>query len=186
MGIYMMFKIALAAIGVDAKWSLGQCPKMTYIKDFNAEAYAGRWYEQVRDMFNPYTISTDCVTKEFAKNKDGDVDLYFRGYYWMMLRYMGVSGTMYQCDEGSPTTWTCQATMEGGSHRSPIRVWETDYENFDIMYECSQHGWFKNEMFSVAARTPHMSEENWAKVKAIVHEKMPSYDIDRSYVMTYP
>ena len=62
-------------MGVDARLSLGECPKTSYIANFNATGYSGKWYEQVRDMFNPYTISTDCVTKEFAPNKDGDVDL---------------------------------------------------------------------------------------------------------------
>merc|ERR1719230_2049701 len=103
-----------------------------------------------------------------------------------MLKYMGVGGTMYECDQGSPDTWTCQATMTGSEHRSPIRVWETDYKNYDIMYECTQHGWFKNEMFSVASREPTMSEENWTKVKAIIDEKIPQYSLDKSYITSYP
>ena len=39
---------------------------------------------------------------------------------------MGVNGTMYQCDEGSSKTWTCMATMGGGSHRVPFKIFDTD------------------------------------------------------------
>ena len=63
--------------------------------DFKPQAYSGKWYEIVRDRLNPYTISTDCVTKEFGMNKQGDVDLYFRGYYSLLGRYSGIDGTMY-------------------------------------------------------------------------------------------
>ena len=112
----------------------------------------------MRDRQNPYSISTDCVTKEFGSlnAEEESMDLYFRGYYWMKLGYMGVNGTLYQCDEGTKDTFTCMATMGGGSHRSPITVWNTDYDNFDIYYSCSNilKGNMKFEMFSVTSRTP--------------------------------
>ena len=44
---------------------------------------------------NPWTLMTDCVTKEFGLNSQGDVDLYFRGYYSMIFNYQGIDGTMY-------------------------------------------------------------------------------------------
>ncbi len=64
------------------------------------------------------------------------MDLYFRGYYPFLGDYMGVDGTMYQCDEGSSKTWTCMATMGGGSHRIPFKIFDTDYESYEIMYNC--------------------------------------------------
>ena len=77
------------------KVSFGKCPKVKYMEDFNPKAYVGKWYEIVRDRLNPMTISTDCVTKEFGLNTDGDVDLYFRGYYSLLFRYNGAGGTLY-------------------------------------------------------------------------------------------
>ena len=62
--------------------SLGRCPRdISYIQDFDPKRYAGKWYEFLRDPGNPMTIATDCVTKEFALDSDGNLDLYFRGYY---------------------------------------------------------------------------------------------------------
>lgn len=174
--------LAMFAGSADAKVSFGECPKMEYIDNFEASRYSGKWYEIVRDRQNPYTISTDCVTKEFApfNAEEESMDLFFRGYYFLKMDYMGVNGTLYQCDQGSPETWTCQATMGGGTHRSPIMVWNTDYDNFDISYSCKSifGGKMKFETFSVAAREPVISEENLEKVKAIVKENIPQYDLD--------
>ena len=38
----------------------------------------------------------------------------------------------------------------------------------------------KFEMFSVASRTPEISQENLDKVKAIVNENIPQYNLDSS------
>jgi len=180
---------ALAAVAMftntaDAKISFGACPTTEYISDFEADRYSGKWFEVVRDRTNPYTISTDCVTKEFGafNTEEKSMDLYFRGYYFVKLDYMGVNGTLYQCDEGSSESFTCMATMGGGSHRSPIMIWNTDYENFDISYSCKNilDGKMKFETFSVASRTPEISEESLEKVKAIVKENIPQYDLDHS------
>lgn len=131
--------LALFSNTAEAKISFGKCPEINNMSDFDAKRYSGKWYEIVRDRQNPYTISTDCVTKEFGTFKEADksMDLFFRGYYAFKMGYMGVNGTLYQCDEGSPDSFTCMATMGGGTHRSPITVWNTDYDNFDISYTCS-------------------------------------------------
>ena len=137
---------------------------------------------------NPYTISTDCVTKEFALNQDQDLDLYFRGYYNFLFKYMGVNGTMYQCDEASEDGATCMATMHGGSHRSPIRVFDTDYETYEIMYDCQEvlGGAMKMEMFSVTTKDVNPSDETMARVKMVVREKLPQYDLDQAWGLVKP
>ena len=148
--------LAMFSDSADARVSFGKCPQITNIENFAPASYSGKWYEQVRDMMNPYTISTDCVTKEFSKfnAEEKRMDLYFRGYYWLKLGYMGVNGTLYQCDEGSPDSFTCMATMGGGTHRLPFSIWRTDYESFDLQYSCSEKFGLKYESFSVATREP--------------------------------
>ena len=118
-------------------------------------------------------------------NADEDVDLYFRGYYWLALRYMGATGTLYQCDEGSPETWTCQATMGESDKRSPFGIYDTDYETYEIMYNCEQMGWLKNEWFSVNTREEQASEETMAAINEIIREKIPQYDLNTSWGLTY-
>ena len=175
---------AYMADTVEARWSFGSCPKVENVSDFDPARYSGQWYEIVRDRQNPYTLSTDCVTKEFApyNEQDKSMDLYFRGYYMWRFGYMGASGTMYQCDEGSADSFTCMATMGRSPKRSPFPIWATDYDNYDIGYSCTDHlgGRVKFEMFSVASRTPEMSDEVMAQVSQIIEEKIPHYNLDKA------
>ena len=171
-----MLKSILFIGAASARLSFGACPKHDNIADFDATRYAGKWYEQVRDRFNPFTITTDCVTKEFAPDENGDIQLYFRGYYNLFWRYSGVDGMMYQCDEGAADDFTCMATMgphsaRPGEKRIAFHIFDTDYESYDISYECFDlHGLVKYEMFSVATREENASEETMDKVKAVIEE----------------
>ena len=70
----------------NALMSLGRCPRdIPYITNFDPARYAGKWYEILRDPGNPMTIATDCVTKEFSLDSNGNLDLYFRGYYHLFF-----------------------------------------------------------------------------------------------------
>ena len=60
---------------------------------------------------------------------------------------------MQECVEGSPSTWTCMASMEGSPDLLPLRILDSDYQNYDIFYDCEEFGLFKTESFSVASRT---------------------------------
>ena len=147
---------------------------------FDKTRFGGKWYEQVRDPENIYTMSADCVTMEFSPpNADGNLDLYFRGYYWMMLNYQGGGGTMYDCDQGN-TDWTCQATMGSSTKRSGFPIFYTDYDNYQISYFCSDMmgGLMKYEWFSLYTRDQFASDAVMTEAKAKVAELLPSFDID--------
>merc|ERR1711907_258267 len=120
-------------------------------------------------------------------NDDGDVDLYFRGYYGFLQKYMGVDGVLYQCDEGSPDTFTCMATMAGGSDRLPFGIFDTDYETYDIYYDCTDvaGGLMKKESFAVATRDMQPSDETVSKIKEVVAKKLPHYNLDTAWGLTY-
>lgn len=77
--------LILGAISLtDAKLSAGTCPEVEIMDNFQPEKYAGKWFEVARDVHNTYSYTAECVTKEFGINKEGDVDLYFRGKYMLM------------------------------------------------------------------------------------------------------
>ena len=81
---------------------------------------------------------------------------------------------MYSCDQNKQSQWGCiEATMGGSSKRSPFHIYDTDYENYDIYYACDDYLLFRQESFSVSARTPKISPEVFEKVKAVVAEKLP-------------
>lgn len=61
---------------------------------------------------------------------------------------------MYECKAGSSTTWTCMATMGGYPKRIPFKIFDTDYETYDLSYFCEEKLGFKSENIAVALRHP--------------------------------
>jgi hypothetical protein len=57
------------------------------------------------------------------------------------------------------------ASMEGSKDLEPFRILDSDYQNYDIFYDCSEFGAFKIESFSVSSRKYTMDSEILDKVK---------------------
>ena len=172
--------LSALVLGAEAKMSFGSCPPRNNMVPFDKARFAGKWYEQVRDPENMMTMSADCVTMEFSSPKsDGSLDLYFRGFYWMMMSYQGATGAMYDCEDAN-SDWTCKATMGESPKRSPFPIFYTDYDNYQISYFCydMMDGLMKYEWFSVLTREQFASDAVMELAKAKVVELVPHYDID--------
>ena len=158
-----------------AKWGFGACPKVEMMETIDMTKYAGHWFEIYRDTHNMYTQGADCVTKEFEINDNGNLDLYFRGFYnWHGWgKYSGVGGEVTDCgaSNGLLAGSTCMATMGGRPDKLPFDMFATDYENFDVGYSCKSFwGLFHGDNLSISARTEVMSQEAQEKVRSLISE----------------
>ena len=111
---------------------------------------------------------------------DGLLDLYFRGYYSTIGRYGGVNGRMYPTgNEVSTNEATVMATMGGSPHRQPFRIFATDYETYDVTYDCKElSGGFIYTLFSVSTKEVNASDETMAEVRNMLRKRLPEYNID--------
>ena len=124
----------IALVGaIDARMSFGACPKPTLVDNFDAAAFAGEWYEVLREGSFMYEMGQTCSTQSFKLNADGDLDLYFRAKF--MFDYNGVDGTLY-CDAGSADSYTCKASMAGSEPTYDFNWLATDYANYAVSYFC--------------------------------------------------
>ena len=152
--------------------AFGKCPDVDNVTNLDKAAYAGLWYETERDQFFPFTMGSSCTFKDLTLDSNGDLDLWFGSY--SMFSYGGAPGKLY-CEDGMAET--CDATMSGDV-RFPFPVVATDYTTYDIGYYCMDmiENFMKLDYIMVYSRTPEMSEETKATVKAIILEKVPSYN----------
>ena len=179
--MYKALALLLAADLAEAKMSFGSCPTKNNMVPFDKARFAGKWYEQIRDPENIYTFSADCVTMEFSPPKDdGSLDLWFRGYYWMMLSYQGGGGTMYDCDQAN-SDWTCKATMGSSDKRAEFPILYTDYDTYQISYFCMDmiEDVMKYEWFAISTRDQNADESVIQAANAKVAELIPQYDINK-------
>ena len=148
---------------------------------FDKYQYIGKWYEIVRDPTNPFTPFSMCITMEFSQVKaDGSFDQNYRGLYWPILTYGNNDGVYYQCGEDPTLSWTCQATMGGGTITGDIKIFDTDYTNYKVLYDCTDvmGGLMKYETFAMLAREPSMPESAYQLAKESIKAKLPQYDLD--------
>lgn len=69
--------------------------------------------------------------------------------------------------------------MAGKAQRAPYKVFYTDFENIDVYYSCKKNDkGAKVENFAVSLRDPKPSPEILKKVKQVVKERIPQYDLD--------
>ena len=166
---YAAAAVALLTQSTEARMGWGKCDEEPeYMDSVDAVRLAGQWHEQIRDRTNPMIGGANCVTKEFAVNQDGDVDLYYRGKF-PMRGYKGVDGTIY-CEDGS-----CDATMAEKEERYPFRIFATDYDNYQIDYFCFTKMGVKMEYFATYTREVVNSEETDALIRAALEEKLPKF-----------
>ena len=168
----------------DAKWSFGSCPEYKMMANFDKYRYVGKWYQIVRDYSVWFTPWVQCMTMEFSPVRDdGSFEQNYRGLFWPILTYVNNDGVYYQCGEDPTLSWTCQATMQGGTIRGDIHIFDTDYDNYKILYGCEDMlgGLMKSESFGLFGRDPTMSDSAMEIAKKNVKEKTPNYDLDSNW-----
>ena len=75
--------------------------------------------------------------------------------------------------------------MGGSSKLNPLKVFDTDYENYDIYYDCWTFlGLFSADNLSISARKTEMSMETQMKIRDVINEKLPHYDLDKGMYWT--
>ena len=68
-----LLTIVLIALGfsqVDARFKLGECPKLDLESNFSLKKYEGRWFELARDKQTPYEKG-ECVHGDYKLEEDG-------------------------------------------------------------------------------------------------------------------
>lgn len=129
--------ITIALMGaVDARMGFGSCPQINTQLNFDGSRHAGQWYEHQRDKLFTFEMGQECGTQNYRANNEGGWDLYFRAQFWMLFgEYAGIGGKLSEC--GSNDQGTCLATMGDSTTKYPIDILATDYENWSVMYACS-------------------------------------------------
>jgi len=135
-----------------AKFSWGWCPKVPYQEKFDASKYMGRWYKLVRTTDFPYNKGT-CGLAEYSLTPEAKLDIFnaeLVGNEWKTEPAKGY------CDEG---VGHCYASYYGSPYID-FYVLKTDYDNFAVVYTCSNWGLFHWTYGWVLTRDKNYSDLN--------------------------
>ena len=65
-----------------AKETPGECPTFSGVKNFNADAYVGRWYEFRRDDGLIFEWFGECSTATYSIKPTGKLKVENRAWFW--------------------------------------------------------------------------------------------------------
>ena len=177
-----MFIIAIVLGTISSKTSPGKCPSTTQVKNFNADAYLGRWYEFRRDAGTPYEWMADCVTATYGLKENGNVRVANRAWYWwFFFSYYEIVGEA-NCN-ASGERGACYVNFDQSENKDMNKdknylILDTDYYNYAVVYSCFERNSNKIEDFWILTREPVPSSSDQTKYKDLAKSLVPEYDHD--------
>ena len=116
----------LISAQASAGWNLGWCPKPALQPNFDVTRYMGTWYEAAR-VKNIRFESGDCVSAHYSLNPDNTVKVVNTGD-------STIEGLAY-CEASK--SGQCYVRFSTNQPWGDYEVFATDYENYSIVYSCS-------------------------------------------------
>lgn len=121
----------LASTQASSGWGLGWCARPTLQSDFTISDYLGTWYERAR-VKNIRFEKGDCVSAQYSLNADNTVKVINSQY--VNGQYESMQGQAY-CE--SQKSGQCYVRFSDNQPWGDYEVVKTDYENFSIVYSCT-------------------------------------------------
>ena len=148
-------------------FGFGKCkvrPSPKVVNNFDASKYVGLWYEQYRDKQTPFQ-SGECTTAEYSLNDDGSIKVVNSEIQPGKSERTSVTGKAI-CDNSPIKEAKCKVNF-GPEFLEKFKfalgdywVFDTDYENFSIVYACREIvGAFHYEFVWILTREAEASEE---------------------------
>ncbi|XP_075222853.1 apolipoprotein D-like [Lycorma delicatula] len=139
---------------------LGPCPEMHTMSDFETNKYLGKWYEAER-YFSVFEFAGKCVSANYTVGEDGRLTITNK----QTSSLTGIQSTMegeVRLEERMDSSklnvrfpslpvWHLAVLID-----APYWILETDYENYSVVWSCTNFGLFstRNAWILTRARYP--------------------------------
>ncbi|XP_046655550.1 apolipoprotein D-like [Daphnia pulicaria] len=136
---------------VDAQvYSLGSCPGVNVVSNFDVDKYTGKWYEN-RNYFAIFQAGLDCVTAEYTKSDTG-VTVKNEGIRKIFRTKSIVTGTARQLEAPNGKLGVTFASIPFAPVDSPYWVLGTDYTSYSVVWSCTNRGIFNSQIAWILTR----------------------------------
>lgn len=147
----------LAALSILLSACLGTPDKVSPVKAFDVNRYAGTWYEVAR-LDNRFERGLEKITAEYALKPDGGVSVVNRGYSTQEGKWKKAEGKAYFVDK--PDEGYLKVSFFGPFYSSYV-IFELEQERYEYAFVS---GADKSYLW-LLARTPHPPQEVIEKFK---------------------
>jgi len=147
--------IALISICV-SKSSWGNCPDTTRTDEiFRVNDYLGKWYEIARHKTTPFQKG-DCTTAEYSLNQAGNINVFNKEK--VGDKYNSINGETSKTDDPFRFKIAFGNFVFSKLFKGDYRVIDTDYNNYALVYSCSDFYIAKQYTAYILSRTPELPQ----------------------------
>nr|APA33912.1 seminal fluid protein [Nilaparvata lugens] len=120
--------------------SVGGCPDMSVVDNFEPNKYTGRWYEAER-VFNPFEVGGSCITGDYTIEEDnfnhptGNLLVVHSMTNWLG-RKISKSADAFPLDRSSRKA-KYLLKYKGSPFTGPYWILDTDYDTYSVVYSCT-------------------------------------------------
>ncbi|XP_057327243.1 apolipoprotein D-like [Microplitis mediator] len=132
---------------------IGPCPTVKASKTIDIDKYSGKWYEWETSN----SLSSICSSSTWTKHSDSIITVVHRSISKITNLESGIIGDVTINDEKVNVQYNMPM---GRNIEVEYRILDTDYENFSILWSCSNFKLVHYTHLSVHVRDPNVEPNN--------------------------
>ncbi|KAK5860211.1 hypothetical protein PBY51_021704 [Eleginops maclovinus] len=141
----------------------GRCPKAAVQENFDTARYLGKWFDIQRLPHN--FQKGECCTATYSLQSPGVVGV-LNSELLSDGTISSISGSATAKDPSEPAK--LQVSFFENAPPAPYWVLSTDYENYSLVYSCTDLGVLHVDFAWILSRQPTLSEETLGEVHNIL------------------
>ncbi|XP_033225729.1 lazarillo protein-like [Belonocnema kinseyi] len=138
--------------------SVGRCPDLKVVQNFNVEKYMGKWYEAGR-----YFVFTEmggkCATAKYSLNDDGTINVLNSQVHALTGKSMNIEGIAEWASESGEGKLSISFPNLPAVIQGSLWILDTDYESYAVVFSCQDFKLFNTKQAWILTRDRVPSEE---------------------------
>lgn len=147
--------------------AFGNCPKVEYMTNFEGERYMGVWYE-IERYFTIFEIGGKCVQANYTLNENGTINVHNKQISYITGVANSISGIARFEDKPTESKLLVTFSSVPFSADAPYWVLETDYDNYSVVWSCTNYGFVSAKFVWILTRDPSPSLETMEKAYQVL------------------
>ncbi|XP_077298074.1 apolipoprotein D-like [Arctopsyche grandis] len=162
----------------------GKCPKMTPMRNFDTTKFSGQWFEVERSFYLLEIVSS-CTYLNFTENSKGNFDIAASSINrWSEKKIFAFGLAIPMLDNSSIFRYKVKTNLPFSIARflpgaGIYNILHTDYENYAILWYCSNILFAYTDRILIFGRARHISED----MRIEVYERLKSLKLDPDRLM---
>ncbi|XP_059483132.1 apolipoprotein D-like [Neocloeon triangulifer] len=138
--------------------SLGPCPEMKTMANFSISKYLGRWYQAER-YISLFEFASKCVTSNYTDAGDSRFSVVNKQTSSLTGIQTVIDGDLHVMGRSDESKMTISFPSIPMPMNLPYWIMDTDYDNYAVVWSCTNFGIFSARNAWILTRSPNASLE---------------------------